>query len=271
MTLAGHLCLGRAGPKLQRLGISLAGMHEPELQPAAFSWPPWARQLSGVQCCVSTDMTRCTVRVWSLRSTSRSSSKAEHCLGAGTGVEQRDVAVAVDLIQRMKARELDADISLNTDQPASPRSAHSQASAVACVLGLHVWDSQPTALTCMPAASAMQQSSTCQVALCAHAPLTSATSDNAAHFGASLPSMASAQPRHGRLQAQSPRPSPGSRQLSRPELQAAGGGGAGRRGPGAGQGVPEAQGCSCQAGPRQAGQAPGRGPHGGGQPGGVCR
>ena len=74
VTLAGHLCLGRAGPKLQRLGISLAGMHEPELQLAASSWPPWARQLSGVQCCVSTDMTRCTVRVWSLRSTSRLSS-----------------------------------------------------------------------------------------------------------------------------------------------------------------------------------------------------
>ena len=39
------------------------------------------------------------------------------------GVEQRDVAVAVNLIQRMKARELDADISLNLDQPASPRCA----------------------------------------------------------------------------------------------------------------------------------------------------
>ena len=71
------------------------------------------------------------------------------------------MAVAVDLIQRMKARELDADISLNTDQPASPRSAHSRASAVvrmlAC-LGLLAYDTDMHASSICSAANRLSRS-----------------------------------------------------------------------------------------------------------------
>lgn len=40
-----------------------------------------------------------------------------HDAWPSTGVEQRDVAVAVDLIKRMKARELDTQIALNVENP----------------------------------------------------------------------------------------------------------------------------------------------------------